>query len=264
MDPVSRLSTNISAGVPVISAWCGIPDPSIGGVLASEDFDAVTFDMQHGAVEFECITRAIPLVAAQGKPSIVRVPVGHFATVSRLFDAGAAAVITPMVNTLEDAQNLVRFAKYPPIGQRSWGPWGAPGLTGMNDPEYFAAANRISLAIAQIESREGLAIVDQILTTPVDGIFVGPSDLSIALSNGEKVDPTGRETIEALQHCVRLARNAGKFAGVYAPTGERAAALLDMGFNYVALGSDEWLMRTGAKSFLASARVGLSQVPKVT
>lgn len=257
MDSVSRLSTQLSKGSSIVSAWCGLPDPSVGGILASEDFDAVTFDMQHGAVDFECIVRAIPLVAAQGKPSIVRVPVGHFATVSRLFDGGAAAVITPMVNTIEDAHNLVRFSKYPPVGQRSWGPFGAPGLTGMSDPQYFAAANRISLAIAQIESREGLAIVDQILATPVDGIFLGPSDLSIALSNGAKVDPTGRETTEALQHCVRLARAAGKFAGVYAPTGERAATLLDMGFTYVALGSDEWLMRAGAKSYLASARASL-------
>ncbi|MFD0463275.1 aldolase/citrate lyase family protein [Microvirga aerilata] len=133
----------------------------------------------------------------------------------------------------------------------------------MGDPEYFAAANRISLAIAQIESREGLAIVDQILATPVDGIFLGPSDLSIALSNGARVDPTGRETTEALQHCVRLARAVGKFAGVYAPTGERAAALLEIGFTYVALGSDEWLMRAGAKAFLTKARAGLRQVPQV-
>src|SRR5207244_2368655 len=118
-----KFVTELGSGRPVFSAWCGLPEPSIPGYLAREaGFGAVVLDMQHGVIDFLNATRSIPLVSAAGKPCIPRIPVGEFATASRLLDAGAAGIIAPMINTVEDANRFASFVKFPPSGERSWGP----------------------------------------------------------------------------------------------------------------------------------------------
>src|ERR687894_1512798 len=104
MAAITALADRLRSGVPALAAWCGLPDPAIAGLLAHEGFDAVVVDMQHGAIDFAAILRGIPLVAAAGKPAIARIPVGDFATASRMLDAGVAAIIAPMINTVEDAR----------------------------------------------------------------------------------------------------------------------------------------------------------------
>jgi 4-hydroxy-2-oxoheptanedioate aldolase len=255
MSSVSSLSERLRAGSPALSAWCGISEPSVSAILAREAFDAVALDMQHGAIDFATTIRAIPLIAAAGKPAIVRIPVGDFATGSRLLDAGASAVIAPMVNTVEDARRFGAFMKYPPLGDRSWGPHAAVALSRLTPEAYFAQANAFTVSFAMVETREALAIVDDILNAPgVDGIFIGPSDLSIALSNGSRNDPAGTEVVQALGHALSRAKAAGKLIAVYAPTGERAAELARLGFHLVAVASDINLLRAGAQAALAAAR----------
>ena len=95
MAAITTLADRLRSGVPALAAWCGLPDPAIAGLLAREGFDAVVIDLQHGAIDFAATLRAIPLVAAAGKPALVRIPVGEFATASRVLDAGASAVISP-------------------------------------------------------------------------------------------------------------------------------------------------------------------------
>jgi 4-hydroxy-2-oxoheptanedioate aldolase len=255
MPSISSLPERLRAASPAFTAWCGISEPAIPGILAHEAFDAVTIDMQHGAVDFAATVRAIPLVAAAGKPAIVRIPVGDFAIASRVLDAGASAVIAPMVNTVEDARRFAASMKYPPVGERSWGPHAAVTLSGLAPDAYFAQANGFSLAFAMVETREALAIVDEILAVPgIDGIFIGPSDLSIALTGGARIDPDGPEVADALGHALKRARAAGKFTAVYAMTGERAAAMADLGIDLIAVGGDMNLLRAGARAALAAAR----------
>jgi 4-hydroxy-2-oxoheptanedioate aldolase len=255
MTTISTLADKLRSGTPVLSAWCGLPDPSVAGLLAREGFDAITIDMQHGAIDFAATVRAIPLVAAAGKPALVRIPVGELATASRLLDAGASAVIAPMINGVEDARRFGGFVKYPPLGQRSWGPHAAVPLSGLQPKDYFAQANGFSLAFAMIETREALAAVDEILAAPeIDGIFVGPSDLSIALSNGAENNPTGQAASAALDHLLARAKAAGKFIGVYAPSGERGGELARKGFDLVSIGTDIGFLRAGAQAALKSAR----------
>jgi 4-hydroxy-2-oxoheptanedioate aldolase len=255
MSSLAALSQRFLSGSPVLSAWCGIPEPAIAGLLAGEAFDAVTLDMQHSAMDLAAATRALPLVAAAGKPTLVRIPVGEFATASRLLDAGASAVIAPMINTVEDARRFASFMKYPPVGERSWGPHAALTLSRLQPGDYFAQANGLSMGFAMIETREALRLVDDILATPgLDGIFLGPSDLSIALSNGAGVNAFTREVDEALDHALARARAAGKRIGVYAITGERASRFLKQGFDLVAVSSDIMIVRSGAQALLEAAR----------
>jgi len=255
MSSVPALAELFRRGEPAVTAWCGLPDPTVCGLLAREAFDAVTIDMQHGAIDFAATLCAIPLVAAAGKPAIVRIPVAAFPTASRLLDGGASAVIAPMINTVEDARRFASFVKFPPDGDRSWGPHAALTLTGLASKEYFGAANPFSLAIAMVETREALDIVDDILAVPtVDAIFIGPSDLSIALSGGTALDPGGAEVTAALEHALRRAKAARKPICVYAPSPERGGDMMRMGFDLVAIGSDSALLRAGAQAALRSAR----------
>jgi len=145
--------------------------------------------------------------------------------------------------------------KFPPVGERSWGPHGALALSGLQPADYFATANGHTVAFAMVETREALSIIDDLLAVPgIDGIFIGPSDLSIALTQGRHIDPNGPEVEEALDHALSRVRRAGKFAGVYAGTGERGAELARKGFHLISISSDTALLRAGAQTALKAAR----------
>jgi 4-hydroxy-2-oxoheptanedioate aldolase len=249
------LAARLRGGAPALAAWCGLPDPSLAGVLAREAFDAVVLDLQHGAIDYAAAVRAIPLVAAAGKPALARIPVGEFGTASRLLDAGAAAVIAPMINSVADARRFAAVMKFPPVGERSWGPHGALALSGLSPADYLRDANAQCLSLAMIETPEALGAIDAILAVPgIDGIFLGPADLSVTLSKGAVIDVQGPEVEKAIDHALARARFAGKLAGIYAPTGERAAVLSRRGFPLVAVGSDLAFLRAGAQAALTAAR----------
>ena len=252
---IATLVRQIGAGTPVFAAWCGLPEPLIAELLAREGFDTAVLDMQPGAFDIDTAIRGIALVALAGKPAIVRIPVGDFALVSRLFDAGAAAVVAPMINSVAEATALAAFAKFPPMGERSWGPHRAITLSGMEPQAYLARANSIHLAIAMIETREALAALDDILAVPgIDGVLVGPSDLSIALSHGAKLDPESADVDAALTHIAERCKAHGKFAAVFTFSGAKAGQMAKRGFALCSIATDQLLLRAVARAELAVAR----------
>ena len=243
------------AGGGVYSAWVGINDAQIAEALAREDFDAVTLDMQHGSFDLVGAARAILSVALAGKPTVVRVGVGDFAAASRMADMGAAAVIAPMINSAADARAFAEAMKFPPLGKRSWGPRACSPLSGFVGPAYLHEANAITLAIAMVETREALAAADEICATPgIDGVFVGPSDLSIALADGGTVDPHGPAVEAALSQVVAAAKRAGKFAGLFCFTGAQAKAARERGIAFASISTDALLLRAAARAELEKAR----------
>ena len=252
---LASLADRFARGDSVVSAWCGLPDPSVSAILAQEDFDAITLDMQHGPITLAEVIRAIPLVNAAGKPVIARIPVGEFQNVSKLFDSGASGVIAPMINTMEDARRFAAYAKYPPMGERSWGSYGGLGASGLDQNSYLKTANSFSMTFAMIETREAMAIVDDILALDgIDALFVGPSDLSIALSGGAKVDATAREVDEALKHVVARAAAVNKPVAFYCATAERAREGLAMGARMVTVMSDSGMLKAAAQTALKITR----------
>jgi 4-hydroxy-2-oxoheptanedioate aldolase len=239
----------------MISAWIGIPDPLFVNHLAQEAFDAVVLDMQHGVWDMASAANGIGQGRLAGKPVVARIPVGDFALASRLLDAGASGVIAPMINSVADAEALARATKYPPLGERSWGPTLAINHRGQSASDYLATANEQTVAIAMIETRAALDAADEILRVAgIDGIFIGPADLSIALSNGAKLAPDTPEIDGVLKHLVARCRAHGKFACVFGSNGERAGELLKMGFDLVIAGADTQQLRLGAASAIAAAR----------
>lgn len=252
---VGVLRCRLTSDECVFSGWAGINDPAIVEQLAREDFDAIVMDMQHGAVDVSGAIRGIGAAAIFRKPAIIRIPVGEFSVASRVIDAGAAAVIAPMINSAEDARRFVDHMKYPPLGQRSWGPRAALVLSAYNEANYLDNANRITLAIAMIETAEAVRALDEILGVPgIDGVFVGPSDLSIALHNGTIVDPLNKEVDRVLDQVVERAKVHQKFAAVYCSDGKRAQKLAKRGYSFCAISSDSLMMRAAARAELQAAR----------
>jgi 4-hydroxy-2-oxoheptanedioate aldolase len=252
-----KLAGRLAANGEALCGWVTVNEPAVADWLAREAFDAVALDMQHGAIDFDGAMRSILSVALAGKPTIVRVPVGEFALASQLLDAGACGILAPMINSGEDARRLVDFVKYPPLGQRSWGPRTALPLSGLDATAYLNAANAMTQAIAMIETRAALDALDDILAVDgVDGVFVGPSDLSIALSGGATLEPRGAALMTEARRIAERAKAHGKFAAMFCFDGADARAMLALGYRLCTIASDHALIRAAARSELAAARAG--------
>lgn len=246
------LANRLRSGETVFSGWCGLPYPIVAETIGRDGFPAVTIDSQHGLWDLNAIVVAVAAIRQGGAAPIVRVPVGDFATVSRMLDFGAEGIIAPMINTPEDARALAAAAKYPPIGERSWGPHRATTLAGIADQSvYLREANDHVVTLAMIETRTALKNLDAIVDTPgVDGLFLGPSDLSIALSDGKQLDPLSKEVDRELDRILAAAQRAKKIPGAYCPSAERAVALAKRGVKFLAVMSDLAMLRAGTAAAL--------------
>jgi 4-hydroxy-2-oxoheptanedioate aldolase len=246
--PAFTLAGRLRSGETVFSGWCGLPYPIVAEMLARDGFPAVTIESQHGLWDVAGILAGIAAVRQGGAAPIVRVPWGDFALVSRALDFGAEGIIAPMINTVADARALAGAGKFPPIGERSWGPHRATTFAGLSDQSiYLREANDHIVTLAMIETRAALQNFDAIIETPgVDGFFLGPSDLSIALSDGKSVDPLSEEVERELDRMIAGAQRAKKIPGAYCHSAERAVALAKRGVKFLAVSSDLAMLRAGA------------------
>jgi 4-hydroxy-2-oxoheptanedioate aldolase len=254
--PAFSLARRLRAGETVHSGWCGLPYPIVAELVGREGFPAVTLDSQHGLWDIAAIVAGIANVRLGGAAPIVRIPVGEFATASRALDFGAEGIIAPMINTVADARAYVSFAKFPPIGERSWGPHRATTLGDVADQKvYLREANDLTVTFAMIETQTALTNCEAIAATPgIDGLFLGPADLSIALSNGGNVDPMAPEVDREIDRITAAAHKSGKIMGAYCHNAERAAALAKRGVRFLAVGSDMGFLRAGAAATLAKLK----------
>jgi 4-hydroxy-2-oxoheptanedioate aldolase len=254
--PAFTLAKRLHAGETVYSAWCGLPYPLIAEALAREGFAAVAIESQHGLWDVGGILAGIAAVHQGGSAPIVRVPLGDFALVSRALDFGAEGIIAPMINTPADARAFASAAKFPPIGERSWGPHRAMTLGGVSDmATYLREANDHVVTFAMIETKTALQNFDAIIGTPgIDGFFLGPSDLSIALSGGKTVDPLSKEVEGHLDTLIAATQKAKKIPGAYCHSAERAAALAKRGVKFLAVSSDLSMLRAGAAAAMKTLK----------
>ncbi len=249
------LAGRLRAGETVFNAWVTLAHPAILQELARSGFGSVTFDFQHGLCSYEDLVACIPAATANGMSVVVRVPLSDHALASRALDAGASAVIMPMVHSAAEAKALVEVTKFPPLGERSWGPHTALGLSGLDRTGYLHRANEFSLAFALLESAEAFEKIESILATPgLDGIFIGPNDLSISITRGRHVDPTHPPVVAAIEKVLLQALRHNKFAGIFAGNAALALEYARRGFKFVAMGSDLGFLRSGAEQALARAK----------
>lgn len=251
-----KLAERLINGETLYTAWSAIPESLTVDAVASTGFDAVTLDMQHGGHDEASVLRGIPAIVRHGKPALVRVPVGRFDMASRALDFGAEAVIAPMINSIRDAKAFSAAMKYPPVGERSWGPTRAVSLHHQNAGcAYLREANAKTLAFAMIETRQAWSLIEKIVSADgIDGVFVGPSDFSIAWSNGDSVNPGLEDMMEAISQIAAIAAKAGKLAAIYAVDPKICRRYRDMGYRLFAIGNEARYMADGVNSILESAK----------
>ena len=250
------LARRLHAGETVFSGWCGLPYPIVAETIGRDGFGAVTLDAQHGLWDVGAIVTGVAAVRQAGSAPVVRVPVGDFALVSRALDFGAEGIIAPMINTAADARAFAAAAKYPPTGERSWGPHRATNLAGLPDQSvYLREANDHVITLAMIETRAAQENLEAIVATAgIDGVFLGPSDLSIALSDGKTLDPLSKDVERELDRILAVAGEAGKIAGAYCHSPERAVALGKRGVRFLAVMSDLAMLRAGASAAMKALK----------
>ena len=250
------LAARLRAGETLLTAWSAIPDALVAETCARAGFDAVTLDMQHGFHGVDSVLRGIAAARLGGASAIVRIPVGDFAFASRALDMGASAVIAPMINSVDDARAFAAAMKYPPVGGRSWGPFRAMALHGVaTNQAYLESANADTLALAMVETREAVDILDRILAVDgIDGVLVGPSDFSIAWSGGQTIDPNLEAMSGTIGDIAGKTLEAGKIPSIFAVDGDMAKRYQAMGYRLIALASDGGYLTAGAKALIASAR----------
>lgn len=240
------------AGQQTIGAWLSLANTHSAEMLANAGFDWICVDLQHGLIDYGDLRHMLPAISTTATTPIVRVSGNHPAEIMKVLDAGAMGVIVPMVNNRAEAEAAIAATRYPPQGGRSFGPTRAALYGGRG---YAQEANDEVACIVMIETEEGIAKVDEIVSTPgLGGVYIGPADLALALglpARGDTDDPKHIATVERI-------RDACKAAGV--PVGIHTGGLdytrrrLEAGFDFVTLGSDAGFMMQAASSDLAAAR----------
>ncbi len=229
-------------------------------LTSSSGYDFVIIDMEHTPVSALEATHLVHAVGAASKGTcapLVRVPSHGVEWIKWGLDSGAAGIIVPMVNSGDEAKQIVQKACYPPLGQRSFGPMHAPFAhpdTDRTPGEYFAKTAKGVAIFPMIESAKGVQNAEQILGTEgISGVFIGPFDLrvSLGLPGGD-----GSESAfeEALKTIVAAAKKLNKPVGIYTPSKEALDRNLKLGFEFFAYQGDSTLLAKAAKASVEEAR----------
>ena len=247
-----RLKQLLDTGNTVLSGWCGITDPRYLETIAEHDFDAIVLDMQHGFFDETSVQNAIVTLVARGKAPLVRIPLARWDTASRVLDFGALAVIAPMINNADDARAFVSATRFVPVGERSFGPRHAASLYAIDSNEYLQEFDRCSLALAMIETREAYDNLDEIINVEgIDGVLIGPGDLSISFRQNPVPDAYGVDTIDVVKDIVTRCKQAGKKTAAFSFDSQAANMLNQLAVDIISVGLDVTYIADGVKSHLS-------------
>jgi 4-hydroxy-2-oxoheptanedioate aldolase len=250
-------------GEAVINGWCSIPSSFSAEIMAHQGFDSITIDMQHGLVDYQVAVTMLQAISTTEVIPLTRVPWNDPARLMKILDAGSYGVICPMINTAEDAESLVAACKYPPRGFRSFGPirakyYGGGGTHGGGD--YHNYANEETLVIPQIETREAIKNLESILDVPgIGGIYIGPSDLAMALGKEPRKGQNDPEVVEARSYILGTAKKKGVPAGIHTNSTAVAVEMIKQGFLLTSIQSDDRFLMSKAKEEVEAVRNGLKQ-----
>ena len=251
----NRLKQFWAKGQPTLNGWLSIGNSFTAEIMAAQGYDSITIDVQHGALDYSAALPMLQAMRASAVVPMVRVPWLEPGIIMKVLDAGAYGVICPMVNTAEAAAEFVSYLRYPPAGQRSFGPTRASFAVGAN---YAAEANDEILAFAMVETAEAMRNLDAIVATPgLDGIYVGPADLTFSLHQGRLMPALDREEpemIEALHRIIAACKSAGKCAALHCGTADYAARAIGWGFEMVTVSGDSRLLAAAAEASVSRFR----------
>ena len=245
--------TNLRAAIAsrrlLVGTLVSLSHPSIAEIMATVGFDWLFVDAEHGPLGYGEIQM---LLQAAGRcPCLVRIPEVSEAAVKKTLDLGAAGIIAPLVNTAAAAQQIVRWAKYPPLGSRSVGIARAHGY-GLRFAEEVARANEETVVVVQIEHVEAVAEIGAILAVAgIDAVLLGPYDLSASLGRpGDIRHPKVGEAIDRVRDACLA---AGRPMGIFTTDPDAVAALHAQGFSLIAVGIDAMILGRAARDIYARA-----------
>ena len=249
----NKLKQMFKDGKPIVNGWLQIPSAFSAEVMAHQGWDSCTIDMQHGVVDYPNALNMLQAISTTEVTPLARVNWNEPGQIMKILDAGCYGVICPMVSNRKEAENFVQACLYPSKGYRSFGP--IRGLL-YGGADYAKHSDNEILKLAMIETKEALAKLDEILDTPnLDGIYIGPADLSLAIGEEPGFDkPEGSKVFEKISIILDATKKRNLLAGIHNGTAEYAKKMISKGFDLVTVGSDQRFMSAGAKAAIESIK----------
>lgn len=255
------LRERMLAGENVLGAWLMFSDPFVAEAMAHAGWDWLLVDMEHGPVSLDAAAAMVTAIRTTRVVPIVRPAWNESSQIQRALDLGCAGIIVPVVNTAADARQVVRDARYPPLGERSRGGVRPQLAFGMDAMTYFERSNAGVLVLVQIETETAVANAAEIVAVEgVDGVFLGPNDL--AASGGKRwpdVWNADAAYMDAVAHVAAVTREAGKVAGFLARDAAMAKQVADMGYRFIGVSSDINYLTGAAKRSAEATRAELNR-----
>ena len=249
----NKLKEIFKKGGSAINGWLQIPNSFTAELMANQNWDSLTLDMQHGVIDYSHAISMLQAISTTEVVPLARVNWNEPGQIMKILDAGAYGIICPMVSNRKEAENFVQACMYPPKGYRSYGP--IRGLV-YGGPDYADEANNEILKFAMIETKESLDNLDEIMQTPgLDGIYIGPADLSLAIGEKPSFDkPEGDPVYEVIMKILEHAKKNKVIAGIQNAQPEYAHKMIKKGFQLVTIGTDQRFMVAAAKAALGIIR----------
>lgn len=239
--PVNHFKRAIKEGKPQIGLWVALADAVGAELCAGAGFDWLLLDAEHGPNDLRTLLAQLQAVAPYDNHPVVRPRVGDTHLIKQLLEIGAQTLLIPMVETAEQAASMVAAMQYPPHGTRGVGAVLGRSSRWNRIPNYLKTADDEMCLLVQIETRRGVENLKAIAAVPgVDGIFIGPADLSASMSHlGNMTHP---EVLATIERCIAEVRAANKAAGILTGDEELVKRYLKLGCTFVAVGADTILL----------------------
>lgn len=254
MQSANRLQKALKGSSPTFGAWQMLPGTNLTRTIcrSSPNVDWILIDQEHGNISDDSMHELVAAAAACGVSPIVRVPDAQHWMIKRALDAGAHGILVPLLQTAEQAADVVKWAKFPPVGNRGFGspfsmekfvsqpPLGSStAAKEVSSIDYLQQANNSTIVAVQIETASALSQLSAIASTPgIDVLFVGPFDLGNNISH-PIISPTrDPELVAAISSVQAAAEKAGIKSGIYCNSGEEARKYADEGFSMVSAMTD--------------------------
>ncbi len=248
----NNLKKLLAEGKRTVNGWVSIPSSFAAEIYAAQGFESVALDMQHGALDINDVVPLLQAICLSDATPMARVPWNNPADIMRVLDAGAYGIICPMINTKKEAEALVQAGRYAPMGARSIGPFRAAHYAGADYPQH---ANNEILLIAMIETTEAVKNLDEILSVNgLDGVYVGPGDLSISMGHPPTLDPSDKGVLAAIAEIAKKTRAAGKIAGVHTDGAATAAKRYAEGYQFCTLLNDIRVMANAVNAMVKETK----------
>ena len=251
--PTNRFKTRLTKGERLYGCWAGFADAYATEVLATADFDWLVIDGEHAPNDLRSIMAQLQVLEGRYSAPVVRLAHGADWAIKQVLDTGAQTLLIPMVESAAGAHDLVRATRYPPLGIRGSGAALARASHFSGIPDYIGTANDQICLLVQVETRAGIAALDNILAVEgVDGVFIGPSDL--AADMGFTGDSSAPEVQEAIKDALARIKAAGKAPGILALDHATAQTYRDWGAQFLAVGIDVVMLAKTARDTMARWR----------